>query len=200
LFFFIYQIEIVFSLFFGLKSSMCIFFPSFNLNKLFSYVCVCVCVSFVFFCDCVISVQRCFVHRLGVIIFFLFPVLVQCLFGTYWNIWTLIIYRFDQWLSCQRFRSKDMSILITLILPHYFYAFFLLYVINLNIFTYFFTLILCFVFFVVLNLGMATKPIPVVTCPNQTQFDGFSPFWLGLSMSLGFPRFQNTGMGRVTGI
>jgi len=48
----------------------------------------------------------------------------------------------------------------------------------------------------VLNLGMATKLIPVVTRPNQIQFDGFSPFRLGL----GFPRFQNTGMGRVTGI
>ena len=50
------------------------------------------------------------------------------------------------------------------------------------------------------QIGMATKPIPVVTHPNQTQFDGFSPFWLGLGMGMGFPRFQNTGMGRVTGI
>jgi len=38
------------------------------------------------------------------------------------------------------------------------------------------------------------------TRPDQTQFDGFSPFWLGLGMGMGFLRFQNTGMGRVTGI
>jgi len=50
------------------------------------------------------------------------------------------------------------------------------------------------------GVGMTTKPILVVTHLNQTQFDGFSPFWLGSGMSLGFPRFQNTGMGRVTGI
>jgi len=42
----------------------------------------------------------------------------------------------------------------------------------------------------------ATKPTFVVTHRNQTQFDEFSPFCLGL----GFLRFQNTGMGRVTGI
>jgi len=51
-----------------------------------------------------------------------------------------------------------------------------------------------------LLIGMATKLISVVTRPNQTQFDGFSPFWLGMGVSLGFPRFQNTGMERVTGI
>jgi len=55
---------------------------------------------------------------------------------------------------------------------------------------------------------METNPIPAVTRPNQTQFDRFSPFWLGLGMGfpqfqntgMGFPQFQNTGMGRVTGI
>jgi len=47
---------------------------------------------------------------------------------------------------------------------------------------------------------MATKHILVVTHPNQTQFDGCSPFWLGSSMGLGFPRFQNMDMGRVTSI
>jgi len=46
--------------------------------------------------------------------------------------------------------------------------------------------------------GMATKPIPAGIRPNQTHFDGFSR--LGLGMSLGFPQFQNTGTGRVTGI
>lgn len=49
-------------------------------------------------------------------------------------------------------------------------------------------------------VGMTTKPTPVIIHPNQIQFDGFSPFWLGLDMSMGFPRSQNTGMGRVTGI
>ena len=50
--------------------------------------------------------------------------------------------------------------------------------------------------FEVYYLGMATKSISVVTHPNQTQFDRFSPFWLGLS----FPQFRNTDMGRVMGI
>jgi len=49
-------------------------------------------------------------------------------------------------------------------------------------------------------VGMATKPIHVVTRPNQIQFDGFFPVLTGFGMSLGFPRFQNTGMRRVTGI
>jgi len=48
---------------------------------------------------------------------------------------------------------------------------------------------------------MATKSMLVVTRPNQFQFDGFFfPFWKGLGMGLGFPRFQNTGMRRVMGI
>jgi len=37
----------------------------------------------------------------------------------------------------------------------------------------------------------------MVTHPNQTQFDEFSPLWLSLGMILGFLRFQNMGMGRV---
>jgi len=45
--------------------------------------------------------------------------------------------------------------------------------------------------------GIAKKPIPVVTHSNQTQFQGFFPFWLGLGLSLGFLRFQNMGIIRV---
>ena len=47
---------------------------------------------------------------------------------------------------------------------------------------------------------MATKPVSVGTRPNHLRFDGFSPVWLGLGMSSGFPRFQNAGTGRVTRI
>ena len=59
-----------------------------------------------------------------------------------------------------------------------------------------FHLLRCFFVTVSLALGMATKPVSMDTRPYQPRFDGFSPIWLGL----GFPRFHNTGTGRVTGI
>ena len=53
---------------------------------------------------------------------------------------------------------------------------------------------------IIFHVRHGNKTYIRVTRSYQTKFDGFFPFWLGLGMGMGFPRFQNTGMGRVMGI